>query len=129
MTGIPDTVEYRGSGTIVSPCPPRTKACVFSTETSSASARNQRMRAESRTPAIPNTRSRGSLETRRATSHMASSGLETTMRIASGEPGRTLRTTSATIFSLVATRSSRLMPGLRGIPAVITTTWEPAVAS
>ena len=45
---------------------------------------NQRMRAESSTPAMPKTRSRGSFETRRATSHIASSGLETTMRIAFG---------------------------------------------
>ena len=90
---------------------------------------NQRMRAESRTPAMPKTRSRGSPETRRATSHMASSGFETMIRIASGEPGRTLRTTSATMPSLVATRSSRLIPGLRGTPAVITTTSDPSEIS
>ena len=34
--GTPATVEYRGSGTIVSPCPPNTNACVFSTETLSS---------------------------------------------------------------------------------------------
>jgi hypothetical protein len=85
-SGMPATVENRGRGTIVSPWPPSTNACVFSTETPRASAMNQRMRAESSTPAIPNTRSRGSPDTRRATSHIASSGLETTIRIAFGEP-------------------------------------------
>ncbi len=113
----------------MSPCPPSTKACVFSTETPSASARNHRIRAESSTPAMPKTRSRGSFETRRATSHIASSGFETTIRIVSGEPGSTLRTTSDTMPSLIETRSSRLIPGLRGTPAVITMTSEPAVES
>ena len=37
--------------------------------------------------------------------------------------------TAPTIFSFVVTRSSRLMPGFRGTPAVITTTSEPAVSS
>ena len=59
VIGIPATVENRGRGTMVSPCPPSTKAWVFSTETCSASAMNERMRAESSTPAMPTTRSRG----------------------------------------------------------------------
>ena len=46
---------------------------------------NQRMRAASSTPAMPSTRSRGKPETRRATSHMASSGLVTMIRMVSGE--------------------------------------------
>ncbi len=46
---------------------------------------NQRMRAASSTPAMPMTRSRGKPETRRATSHMASSGLVTMIRMVSGE--------------------------------------------
>ena len=37
--------------------------------------------------------------------------------------------TAETIASFVATRSSRLMPGDRGLPAVMTTTSEPAVSS
>ena len=36
--------------------------------------------------------------------------------------------TSFMIFELVAKRSSRLMPGLRGIPAVMITTSESAVS-
>ena len=36
--------------------------------------------------------------------------------------------TAPTIFSFVVTRSSRLIPGLRGSPAVITTTSEPALS-
>jgi hypothetical protein len=46
---------------------------------------NQRMRAESSTPAMPITRWRGKPETRRATSHIASSGLVTMIRMVSGE--------------------------------------------
>ena len=48
-----------GSGTIVSPWPPSTNAWMFSTDTFSSIAMNARMRAESSTPAMPMTRSRG----------------------------------------------------------------------
>ena len=61
VIGTPATVEYRGSGTIVSPWPPRTNECTFSTETFSSIAMNVLMRAESSMPAIPITRSRGNL--------------------------------------------------------------------
>ena len=37
--------------------------------------------------------------------------------------------TEPTILALVASRSSRLMPGLRGMPAVITTTSLAAVSA
>ncbi len=63
VIGMPETVEYRGRGTIVSPWPPSTKALVFSTETPSSMAMNARMRAESRTPAIPKTRCFGKPDT------------------------------------------------------------------
>ena len=64
-----------------------------------------------------------------ATWHIASSGFETTIRIASGEAATACSVTALTMFSFVATRSSRLIPGWRGRPAVITTTSEPAVSS
>ncbi len=86
-------------------------------------------RAVSRIPAIPRTRSFGQPETFLATWHIASSGFETTIRIASGLEPTTCSVTEPTIFSFVDTRSSRLIPGWRGIPAVITTTSEPAVSS
>ena len=38
-------------------------------------------------------------------------------------------TTDFTIFAFVVNNSSRLIPGLRGIPDVITATEEPAVSS
>ncbi len=60
---------------------------------------------------------------------MASSGLLTTIRIASGERAATSRVTFFTIPALVESRSSRLMPGLRGMPAVMMTMSEPSVAS
>ena len=43
-----------------------------------------------------------------------------------GSRAITCSVTELTIFSFVVTRSSRLMPGWRGSPAVITTTSEPA---
>jgi hypothetical protein len=86
-------------------------------------------RAVSRIPAIPSTRSRGQPDAVLATWHIASSGFETTIRIASGDAAVTFAVTSATIRSFVVTRSSRLIPGDRGRPAVITITEEPAVSS
>ena len=46
-----------------------------------------------------------------------------------GDRRTTSLVTAATIASFVVTRSSRLIPGERGLPAVITTTSEPVVAS
>ena len=92
-------------------------------------AMNVEKRAVSRIPAIPNTRSFGHVDTLFATWHIASSGFETTTRIASGETATTCSVTDLTIFSFVVTRSSRDIPGERGSPAVITTTEEPALSS
>ena len=78
---------------------------------------------------MPKTRSFGQPEAVLATWHIASSGFESTMMIASGDCAIACSTTEPTIFSFVATRSSRLMPGCRGSPAVTTTTSEPAVSS
>ena len=50
---------------------------------------------------MPTTRSRGQPETLRATWHIASSGFETTMMIASGDCATTFRVTSPTIRSFV----------------------------
>ena len=51
------------------------------------------------------------------------------MMTAFGECWATFSATLRTIFALTSIRSMRLMPGLRGSPAVITTTSDPAVAS
>ena len=88
-----------------------------------------RKRAESSTPAMPITRSRGNPAASKATWHIASSGLETTTTIASGDPATTCWVTERTMPMLVRSRSSRLMPGLRAMPEVMTTTSEPAVSS
>ena len=90
---------------------------------------NVAKRAVSRIPAIPNTRSFGQPETFLATWHIASSGFDTTTSTASGDAATTACVTSFTIFSFVVTRSSRLIPGERGSPAVTTTTSDPAVSS
>jgi hypothetical protein len=84
VIGMPATVEYRGSGTIVSPWPPSTNEWTFSTDTFSSMATNVLMRAESSTPAMPMMRSRGNLVRRNSACDMASSGLATGTTIAFG---------------------------------------------
>ena len=128
-SGTPPTVVAETTGTIWSPWPPSTIACTSFTEVPVSQAMNVEKRAVSRIPAMPMTRSFGQPETFFATWHIASSGFETTMRIASGLWAITFSVTSLTIFSLVETRSSRHIPGERGRPAVMTTTDEPAVSS
>jgi hypothetical protein len=53
---------------------------------------------------------------------MASSGLVTQMTKASGQYFRKPAPTCSMTFKLISSRSSRLMPGLRGTPAVTITT-------
>ena len=114
---------------MVSPCPPSTNAVTFSTETSSSWAMNVRNRAESSTPAIPMTRCLGNPDRRSASCAMASSGFVTTMRMAVGDRRAVSATTPPTISAFFSRRSSRLMPGFRASPAVITMMSDPAVGS
>ena len=85
VIGTPATVEKRGSGTIVSPWPPSTKHEMSAGDTFSSSAMNVRMRAESSTPAMPMTRSRGNLLRRYTACDIASSGLATGTMMQFGE--------------------------------------------
>ena len=87
------------------------------------------MRAESSTPAMPMTRCLGKPERLNATCVIASSGFETTMMMELGEYLTTSSTTLDTMSALVLSRSSRLMPGLRGSPEVMMTTSESAVCA
>ena len=59
---------------------------------------------------------------------MVSIGFETTTIMASGEWARILSATDCTIPAFIPISSSLVIPGLRGIPEVITTTSLPAVA-
>ena len=117
------------TGTIWSPWPPSTIAWTSFTDDPVSQAMKAEKRAVSRMPAIPTTRSFGNPETAWATWHIASSGFETTTMTLLGDRRTTSFVTAATIASFVVTRSSRLIPGERGLPAVITTTSEPVVAS
>ncbi len=78
---------------------------------------------------MPRTRSRGKPDASRATWHIASSGLVTMIRIASGDWAAACWTTERTIPAFLASRSSRLMPGWRARPEVTTTMSEPAVSA
>ncbi len=88
-----------------------------------------RNRAESSTPAMPMTRSGGKPDFFHASCTMASSGLVTRIRIALRERFTTCSTTEPTISAFLNRRSSRVMPGLRASPAVMTTMSESAVSS
>ena len=129
VKAVTEQVVAETTDTIWSPWPPSTTALTSLTEAPVSHAMKVAKRDVSSTPAIPTTRSRGQPETFFATWHIASSGFETTIRIASGDCATTFDVTSPTIFSFVETRSSRDIPGERGRPAVITTTSEPAVSS
>jgi len=60
---------------------------------------------------------------------MMSSGLVTQMNTASGEASTALAITLRMMALFAARRSSRVIPGLRGRPAVMTTTSDPAVSA
>ena len=78
---------------------------------------------------MPSTRCGGNPETRHARCVISSSGFVTTIRIANGEAAVAASTQLRTTAALTSSRSMRLMPGLRGRPAVITITSELAVSA
>ena len=87
-------------------------------------------RAVSRIPAMPKTRSFGKPETfLRDVAHRVERVRDDDDHRIRARARRPAAVTEPTIFSFVVTRSSRLIPGERGSPAVITTTSEPAVSS
>jgi len=60
---------------------------------------------------------------------MVSSGFDTTMTMARGACFLISSATDFTMSTLVRSRSSRLMPGRRAMPAVTTNRSDPAVAA
>src|SRR3569623_1114182 len=84
------------------------------------------MRALSSTPDKPNTRSRGQPVCLNARYVSTSTGLLTSSSIALGACRITLSTTERDTARLASRNCSRLMPGLRGRPAVMITSSEPA---
>ena len=96
------------------------------TLTSSSMAMKARKRAVSSTPAMPTTRWRGKPVASFMTYAITSRGFDTTITTASGATRAISRPTECTIPALVRSRSSRLIPGLRAIPAVTTTRSEPS---
>ena len=80
-------------------------------------------------PAWPITRWAGNPDTLAASAVISSSGFDTTISTASGACLTTFSVTLRTILALISIRSIRLMPGLRGRPAVMITMPDPAIAS
>ena len=87
------------------------------------------MRAESRTPAMPMTRSRGNPTSGDTPLAHGIERLDTGTMMPLGECFTASAVTAFMMPKLTLRRSSRLMPGLRGRPAVITTTSEFAVCA
>jgi hypothetical protein len=114
---------------MVSPWPPRTKAVTSFTETSNSSARKWRKRALSSTPAMPQTllcgRPENSLQRPdhrvERVGDADDEGVRRVFLMPSPTAFMTLR--------LMPSRSSRLMPGLRGTPAVTMQTSAPAMSA
>ncbi len=75
---------------------------------------------------MPTTFLRGKPVTRLSSYTIASSGFEMTITNASGQCFFRFSPTLRMILRLIASRSSRDMPGLRGTPAVMMTTSAPA---
>ncbi len=121
-------MHKRSTGTIESPWAPSTIASASATPTPAWSARNQLRRAESSTPAMPITRRPGKPSFARIRCTIVSSGLVTTITKASGECSRMSAATLSMTRPLTSKRSERLMPGLRGRPAVTITRSEPRVS-
>ena len=78
---------------------------------------------------MPTTRLCGKPDFFQASCTIASSGFVTSTRMASFERAVICSTTEPTISAFLKRRSSRVMPGLRASPAVMTTTSEFAVSS
>ena len=112
-----------------SPWPPSTKAVTSSTETLNSSERKWRNREESSTPAMPTTFFAGRPEAFCSAQTIASSGLVMQITKASGACALMPSPTELMTFRLMPSRSSRLMPGLRGTPAVTITTSAPLIAA
>ncbi len=117
------------NGTMSSPCPPSTKAETSSIDTRNSSARKCRNREVSSTPAMPITMLRGRPEAFCSAHTIASSGLVMTMTNAPGAYLRMPAPTCSMTLRLMPIRSSRLMPGLRGTPAVTMQTLAPSISA
>ena len=113
---------------MVSPWPPSTKAVTSSTETPNSCARNSRKRLLSNTPAMPTTCFAGSPDFCCNTHTITSSGFVMQITKALGQCAFMPSATWPMTPAFLASRSSRLMPGMRGKPAVTITTSDPAMA-
>ena len=129
VSGFPLTVQRLGTGTIVSPCEPKVRVLTDETGTFNSSATKLVNLAVSNIPACPITRFFGNDVASWVSAVISSSGFETTMITAFGECLAIFSATLRTIPAFTPIKSIRLIPGLRGSPAVITTTSEFAVTS
>ena len=112
-----------------SPWPPSTTADTSSTDTFISSARKVRKRPVSSTPAMPITLFFGSPQAFCSAHTMASSGLVMTMTKALGAYFLMPAPACSITLRLIESRSSRLMPGFRGTPAVMMMTSAPSMSA
>ena len=98
-------------------------------ETLNSRLRKWRKRAESSTPAMPTTMWCGRPENSRSAQTIASSGFVMQMTKAFGACVLMPSPTDFMTLRLMPMRSSRLMPGFRGTPAVTMQTSAPAMSA
>ena len=127
--GVPSTVVKRGQHTMPSPCAPTTHASTAAGSQPSFSHTANDRREESSTPPMPMRRSAGRPLSRNASVVMTSSGFVTQMNTAFGDASRAWPITDFMMPAFTPSRSSRVMPGLRAMPAVMTTTSESRVSA
>ena len=118
-----------GIGTIVSPCPPKTKESTSLIGTCSSCDKKRLKREVSKTPAIPITLFFGSPEYFCKAITITSRGLVMQITKAFGEVFLIPSATCLIIFKFIPKRSSRVIPVFLGTPAVIITTSEFFVSS
>ena len=112
---------------MVSPCPPRTNAVISFTETLNSSARKWRNLALSKMPAIPTTLLWGKPENCLNAQTIASKGLVIHITKAFGAFSFIPSPTDFITLRLIPKRSSLLMPGFLGTPAVTIQTSQPLI--
>ena len=127
--GFPETFVNLGRGTIVSPCPPITIASISFTGTLSSWDKNNLNLELSSIPAIPTTFFAGKPEYFCNAITITSSGFVIQITNAFGEYFLIPCATSLIIFKFIPKRSSLLIPGFLGTPAVIIITSEFLISS
>jgi len=128
VIGMPETLAYSISGTMVSPCSPMTMAFTSCLETFSSCAMYVLKRSVSRMLPMPKTWLGGKPDSFRAMNVMMSTGLVTIMSLQSGVCLATSLTIERMTLALLFMRSMRVMSGFRACPAMTMMSSLPSIS-